>query len=73
MPEALLQMYNDLNPVFKQEAFDFMMYLLQKQNKKSNDKKSFDTEYNALVSDISTAVSDRAKATIWEQIKDDTW
>lgn len=73
MPEALLQMYNDLNPAFRQEAFDFMMYLLQKQNKKTNGKKSFDREYNVLASDMATAVSDRAKATIWEQIKDDTW
>lgn len=36
-------------------------------------KKTIDSEYNEIVADIASDVTNAAKATIWEQIKDDTW
>ncbi len=73
MPEAVLQYYNSLNSSFQSEVADFIMYLFQKQERTKNNQKNFDAEYNSLVADMSNVITDSAKATIWEQIKDDTW
>lgn len=63
MGEALLEMYNTMTVVEKQELFDFAMFIISKK-----DKKTILTEEDSLKRMRDTSIS-----TVWEYLKDDTW
>ena len=75
MPEALAKMYANMDSSARRELYDFALFLLSrpKQAKSQTEKKAIDSEYNALVQNEKNAVCSAARATIWEQIKDDEW
>ena len=55
------------------EVSVFLNFLKYRSQYKISGAKTIDSEYNDMVAPISSTISNAAKATIWEQIKDDSW
>ncbi|MBR2579410.1 MAG: hypothetical protein IKE41_04680 [Clostridia bacterium] len=68
--ETVIAQVRETPAEFLEEVSTFLSFL---KFKSQQNKKSFDENYNRLVTEISSDVTSAAKATIWEQIKDDTW
>lgn len=68
--ETVIAQVRETPAEFLEEVSTFLSFL---KFKSQQNKKSFDENYNRLVAEISSDVTSAAKATIWEQIKDDTW
>ncbi len=68
--ETVIAQVRETPAEFLEEVSTFLSFL---KFKSQQNKKNIDERYNLLVEDISSDVTSAAKATIWEQIKDDTW
>jgi len=68
--ETVIAQVRETPAEFLEEVSTFLSFL---KFKSQQNKKNFDEKYNHLVADLSSDVTSAAKATIWEQIKDDTW
>ena len=75
MPEALAKIYASMDSSARRELYDFALFLASrpKKTRKRSEQKPIDAEYNALSKNERDAVCASARATIWEQIKDDEW
>lgn len=71
--EKVIEQVKETPPELLDEVSTFLMFLKYRTQNSNQGKKSFDADYNELSSKISGQVTNAAKATIWEQIKDDTW
>lgn len=68
--ETVIAQVRETPAEFLEEVSTFLSFL---KFKSKQNKKIIDEKYNLLVEDISSDVTSAAKATIWEQIKNDTW
>ncbi|MBP5176226.1 MAG: hypothetical protein ILP07_09990 [Treponema sp.] len=68
--ETVIAQIRDTPVELLEEVSTFLSFL---KYKSQHTKKAIDDKYNMLTADLSSDVTSAAKATIWEQIKDDTW
>lgn len=68
--ETVIAQVRDTPVELLEEVSTFLSFLKYKSQR---NKKTIDNNYNMLAAGLSSDVTAAAKATIWEQIKDDTW
>lgn len=68
--ETVIAQVRDTPVELLEEVSTFLSFL---KYKSQCNKKTIDNNYNMLAAGLSSDVTAAAKATIWEQIKDDTW
>ena len=73
MPEALSRLYATMDSTAQQELYDFALFLVSRLKQEPKPQKTIDNAYNDLVQNEQEVVCAAARATIWEQIKNDTW
>ena len=71
--ESVIEQVKETPAELLNEVSVFLSFLKYRSQQSQNPQKMPDETYNRLVDDISETITNSSRATIWEQIKDDTW
>ncbi|MBO4385691.1 MAG: hypothetical protein J5817_01615 [Treponema sp.] len=71
--ETVIEQVKATPAEFLDEISLFLNFLQYRKQQSQSNQKMPDETYNRLVNDMEESVTSSARATIWEQIKDDTW
>lgn len=71
--ETVIEQVKETPVELLEEVSVFLNFLKYRSQYRIAGTKPIDSEYNNLAASVSGAVTNAARATIWEQIKDDTW